>query len=79
MTPQMLQHLYTLDKSSLKFLRSLYTFIRLDENGEYSHPLRKPESTQLVNFLDEVRLDHSTICSTLIQPLATLGARRHSS
>ena len=52
--PQVLQRLYSLDKSSSEFLRVLYTFIRLDENGEYSLSLQHPESARLVDFLDGV-------------------------
>lgn len=52
---QVLQHLYSLDKSSSEFLRALYKFIRLDENGEYSLGLQPPESAQLVDFLDGVQ------------------------
>jgi hypothetical protein len=51
---QVLHRLYSLDKSSSDFLRVLYTFIRLDENGEYSSNLEQSESVRLVNFLDEV-------------------------
>lgn len=52
---KVLQLLCTLDKSSPEFLRSLYTFIRLDENGGHSSNLQKSEPVQLVNLLDEVR------------------------
>ena len=51
---QVLQHLYALDKPSPELQRSLYTFIRLDEKGEYSHNLQQAESARLVKFLDEV-------------------------
>ena len=51
---QVLQHLYSLDRSSSEFLRALYTFIRLDEKGEYSLSLQQLETAQLVNFLDGV-------------------------
>ena len=51
---QVLQHLYALDKSSPGLQRSLYTFVRLDEKGEYSHSLQQAESARLVEFLDEV-------------------------
>jgi len=51
---QVLQHLYTLENSSPEFLRALYTFIRLDEKGEYSLNLQQSESARLVNFLDGV-------------------------
>ena len=53
-TPQVLQLLYALDKSSPEFVRLLYTFIRLDEKGEYSLNLQRSESASLVDFLDEV-------------------------
>ena len=52
--PHVLQRLYSLDKSCSEFLRALYTFIRLDENGEYSLNLQQPESARLVDFLDGV-------------------------
>ena len=52
--PQPLQHLYALEKSSPEFVRTLHTFIRLDEKGEYSLNLQHSESAQLVNFLDGV-------------------------
>ena len=51
---QALQHLYSLDKSSSDFLRTLYTFVRLDENGDYSSNLQQSESTRLAEFLDGV-------------------------
>jgi hypothetical protein len=51
---QALQHLYVLEKSSSEFVRVLYTFIRLDEKGEYSLNLEQSESAKLVNFLDRV-------------------------
>jgi hypothetical protein len=52
--PQVLQHLCALDESSPEFLRLLYTFIRLDEKGEYSLNLQQSESASLVGFLDGV-------------------------
>ena len=51
---QVLQRLYSLDKHSSEFLRALYAFIRVDENGEYSSGLQESESARLVNFMDEV-------------------------
>ena len=51
---QVLQRLYSLDKSSSEFIRVLYTFLRLDENGEHSLNLEQSESVRLVNFLDGV-------------------------
>lgn len=53
-TSQVLHYLCGLDKSSSEFSRSLYTFLRLDEKGEYSHNLQESESAQLVNLLDQV-------------------------
>lgn len=51
---QVLQRLYSLEKTSSEFLRTLYTFLRLDENGEYSLGLQQSESARLVDFLDGV-------------------------
>jgi len=51
---QVVQQLCTLEKSSPGFLRAVYTFIRLDENGEYSLNLQESELARLVDFLDEV-------------------------
>ena len=74
-TSQVLQLLCTLGKSSPDFLRSLYTFIRLDGEGEYSHNLPQPESIRLVNFLDEVRPNHCETRPACAKPLTILGAR----
>lgn len=52
MSSQVIHHLCALDKSSPHFLRSLYTFVRLDERGEYSRNLQHSESARLVDFLD---------------------------
>ncbi|KAF9789432.1 hypothetical protein BJ322DRAFT_534163 [Thelephora terrestris] len=52
---QVPQHLYTLEKSSPDFSRSLYgAFIRLGEKGEHSHSLQRSDSARLVDFLDRV-------------------------
>lgn len=51
---QILRHLYSLDEASPEFLRALYKFTRLDEDGEYSFNLQQPESARLVDFLDGV-------------------------
>ena len=50
---QALQHLYSLDKSSSEFLRAVYKFTRLDENGECSFNLQQSESARLVDVSDE--------------------------
>lgn len=75
---QALQHLYSLDKSSSEFLRAVYKFTRLDENGECSFNLQQSESARLVDFLDEVQIPvqpHSTRFQILnIEPLPTPGA-----
>lgn len=63
---QVLQPLYSLDKSSAEFLRSLYTFTRIDEKGQYSRNLQQPELVQLVNFLDEVCPNRCKIYSTCV-------------
>ena len=52
---QVLQHLYSLDKSSPDFLRVLYGLIRHDEDEQYSSSLQGPELARLVDFLDDVR------------------------
>ena len=52
---EVLQQLYSLDTSSLDFLRVLYGFIRLDEDEQYSSGLQGPELARLVDFLDDVR------------------------
>lgn len=52
---QVIQHLYSLDKSSPDFLRVLYGLIRHDEDEQYTSNLRGPELARLVDFLDEVR------------------------
>jgi len=51
---EVLQRLCALERSSSEFLRTLHTFILLDENGEYSLNLQQPESARLIDFLDEV-------------------------
>ena len=51
---QVLERLYSLEKSSSEFSRALHTFIRLDEKGEYSLKLPQSESARLVDFLDGV-------------------------
>jgi len=74
---QVLQHLCALEKSSSEFLRALHTFIRLDEEGEYSLNLQQPESARLVNFLDGVT---PSLCATsfhlnrTFEPLSASGA-----
>jgi len=54
-TPWILHRLYTLDISSLDFLRSLYSLIRHDEKERYLISLQGPELTRLVDFLNKVR------------------------
>ena len=54
-TPWILHRLYTLDPSSLDFLRHLYCLIQHDEEDQYLSSLQGPELTRLVDFLDEVR------------------------
>ena len=54
-TPWILYRLYTLDPSSLDFLRHLYCLIQHDEEDQYLSSLQGPELTRLVDFLDEVR------------------------
>jgi len=54
---QVVQQLCTLEKSSPGFSRVVYTFIRLDENGEYSLNLQESDSARPVDFLDEVLLN----------------------
>jgi len=54
-TPFILRRLYTLDPSSLNFLRHLYCLIQHDEEDRYLSSLQGPELTRLVDFLDQVR------------------------
>ena len=51
-----LNRLYSLDPSSLDFLRRLRSLIRIDEKEQYLSSLQGPQLTRLVDFLDEVRL-----------------------
>ena len=46
--------LYSLDPSSLGFLRRLYSLIRYDEEEQYLSSLQGPELTRLLDFLDRV-------------------------
>jgi len=54
-TPQVLQHLYSLDTSSSDFLRALHGLIRHDKDEQYSSSLEGAELARLVDFLDDVR------------------------
>ena len=67
---QALQRLYSLDPSSSEFLRTLYKFTRLDENGEFSFNLQQSESARLADFLDGVTESfavYSTCAETFTQ------------
>ena len=77
---QALQRLYSLDTSSSEFLRALYKFTRLDENGECSFNLRQAESGRLVDFLDGVGITKS-LCNLFRLRLTLypyIGARFYS-
>ena len=51
---EILQQLYALETSSPDFLRVLYSWIRSDEDEQYSNGLEGGELTRLVDFLDTV-------------------------
>ena len=51
---EILQQLYALETSSPDFLRVLYTWIRRDDDEQYSNGLEGGELTRLVDFLDSV-------------------------
>lgn len=51
---EIIQQLYALETSSPDFLRVLYSWIRSDEDEQYSSRLKGGELTRLVDFLDSV-------------------------
>jgi len=51
-----LQQLYSLNPSSLNFLRRLHSLIWRDERERYLTSLQGPELARLVDFLDKVHL-----------------------
>ena len=55
-TSQLLRHLYSLDVSSPGFSRYLYHLIQSDREDHYLLDLKGPDLTQLVDFLDKVRV-----------------------
>ena len=59
-TSWILNRLYSLDPSSLDFLRRLRSLIRIDEKEQYLSSLQGSQLTRLVDFLDEVRIIPST-------------------
>ena len=58
-TSRVLQHLYSLGTSSPDLLRYLYYLIQSDDEEQHLLSLQGPELTQLVDFLDKVRLSPS--------------------
>ena len=71
-TSRILQHLYSLDASSLDFLRYLHCLLRYDEEERYLITLKEPELTRLLDFLDKVRVVPSPFCQFRDRPLQTL-------
>ena len=55
-TPQILQRLYSLKTSSPDFSHYLHSLIQRDRKDHYLHNLQGPALTQLVDFLDRVRI-----------------------
>ena len=53
--PWNLHSLYSLDPSSLDFLRRLHSLIRYDEEEQYLSSLQGSQLARLVDFLDGVR------------------------
>ena len=50
-----LEELYALDPCSSDFPRTLFSFIKSDEEEQYSKNLEGEELTRLMDFLDNVR------------------------
>jgi len=72
-----LYHLYSLDPSSLDFLRNLRSLIRHDEQDQSLTSLQGPELARLVDFLDQVRALHLAFCpltKRIVQTLGTISA-----
>ena len=73
-TPWILRRLYTLDTSSVDFLRYLYSLIRHDEEERYLANLQGPQLARLLDFLDEVRALPSAFCPVMKQIIQALSA-----
>ena len=71
--PWNLHSLYSLDPSSLDFLRRLYSLIRQDEEEQYLSSLQGSELARLVDFFDKVRAPPSAFCSVTNRALQTLS------
>ena len=65
-TPWILNRLYSLDPSSLDFMRRLHSLIRHDEKEQYLSSLQGSQLTRLVDFLDEVRIVPSAFYRLMI-------------
>ena len=72
--PWNLHRLYSLNPSSLDFLRRLHSLIRHDEEEQYLSSLQGSQLALLVDFLDEVRAvpsAFSSIYKILDRPLVS--------
>ena len=70
---RILQHLYSLDASSLDFSRYLHCLIRYDEEERYLTNLKEPELARLLGFLDKVRVVLLSFCQFRDGPLQALN------
>ena len=76
-TPWILHRLYSLDPSSLDFLRNLRSLIRHDEQQKYLISLQGSQLARLVDFLDQVRAIHLAffpLTKWIVQTLSTISA-----
>ena len=76
-TPRILHRVYSLDPSSLDFLRNLRSLIHHDEQERYLISLQGPELAQFVDLLDQMRALHLAFLSTtkrIVQTLSTISA-----
>jgi len=76
-THWILHRLYSLDPSSLDFLRNLRSLIRHDEQDQSLTSLQGSQLARLVDFLDQVRALHLAFCpltKRIVQTLSTISA-----
>ena len=76
-THWVLHRLYSLDPSSLDFLRNLRSLIRHDERDQYLISLQGSQLARLIDLLDQVRALHLAFCpltKRIVQTLGTISA-----